>query len=95
MKLDIPEEQLTSQSAVATEPLPPPVFTRITKFNTNGMVLNVFILNHSSRILSAYIYLPGSNTLGLYIVLDWDISEYIFFDTSIDCVGLFILSHCA
>lgn len=86
MKLHIPEDQ-SSESTLATGPPPPPTFSSITKFNTTGMVLNVFILNHTSRILSAYIWLPEGNTLGLYVVPDWDRDEYIFFDTTISCVS--------
>jgi hypothetical protein len=91
MKLYIPGKQPVPKSTLATEPLATPTFTSITKFKTSGMVLNVFILNHVLRILCAYIWLPASNTIGLYVIPDWSREEYVFVDTTIPCVSPYVI----
>ncbi|EAU92026.1 hypothetical protein CC1G_06013 [Coprinopsis cinerea okayama7 len=64
----------------------PPVFSHVTEFRTSGVVMNVFLLDPSSRLLSAFIWVSSSNTIGLYALLDWDNDEYVFIDTGIECV---------
>ncbi|TFK22614.1 hypothetical protein FA15DRAFT_671306 [Coprinopsis marcescibilis] len=64
----------------------PPIFSHVTDFKTSGVVMNVFLLDPSSRLLSAFIWVPGSNTIGLYALLDWEEDEYVFIDTGIECV---------
>lgn len=71
----------------------PPSFSRISAFKTAGVVMNVFLLDPSQRLLSAFVWLSSSNTIGLYVLLDWEKAEYVFIDTGIEGVRLFILSR--
>lgn len=64
----------------------PPVFSHVTGFRTTGVVMNVFLLDPSERLLSAFIWVSTSNTIGLYALPDWDKKEYVFIDTGIECV---------
>lgn len=64
----------------------PPVFSHVTDFRTSGVVMNVFLLDPSARLLSAFIWVASSNTIGLYILPDWNKPEYVFIDTGIECV---------
>lgn len=68
--------------------VPPPVFSALASFNTYGAVMNVFLLDPTGRVLSAFIWLANSNTIGLYALLDWNIREYVFIDTNVYCVRL-------
>jgi len=71
----------------------PPIFSHVTDFRTVGVVMNVFLLDPSSRLLSAFIWVPGPNTVGLYALLDWEKKEYVFIDTGIECVRLDVPPH--
>ncbi len=73
MKLEFPEEG-------------EPRFSELATFKTIGVVMNVFLLDPSSRLLSAFVWVASSNTIGLYALLDWDKEEYVFIDTTIECV---------
>ena len=53
MKLEFPDD---------SEPL----FTELATFKTIGVVMNVFLLDPSSRLLSAFVWVANSNTIGLY-----------------------------
>ncbi|KAJ3512368.1 hypothetical protein NLJ89_g3561 [Agrocybe chaxingu] len=64
----------------------PPIFSHVTEFRTTGVVMNVFLLDPSERLLSAFIWVSTSNTIGLYALPDWDKNEYVFVDTGIECV---------
>jgi len=64
----------------------PPIFSHVTEFRTTGVVMNVFLLDPSERLLSAFIWVSTSNTIGLYALPDWDKKEYVFIDTGIECV---------
>ena len=64
----------------------PPIFSYVTEFRTTGVVMNVFLLDPSERLLSAFIWVSTSNTIGLYALPDWDKKEYVFIDTGIECV---------
>lgn len=64
-----------------------PVFSHVTDFITTGVVMNVFLLDPSERLLSAFVWVSNSNTIGLYALLDWDKQEYVFIDTGIECVS--------
>ncbi len=63
-----------------------PQFSELALFKTIGVVMNVFLLDPSSRLLSAFVWVSSSNTIGLYALLDWDKEEYVFVDTGIECV---------
>lgn len=65
----------------------PPIFSEVTDFRTIGMVMNVFLLDPASRLLSAFIWVPRPGTIGLYTLLDWDKKEYVFIDTGIETVS--------
>lgn len=63
-----------------------PVFSRVTEFRTSGVVMNIFLLDPSERLLSAFVWVATTNTIGLYALLDWNEQEYVFIDTGIDYV---------
>ena len=46
--------------------------------------MNIFLMDPSAWLLSAFIWVSESNTIGLYVLLDWDRDEYVFFDTDIE-----------
>ncbi|TFK50893.1 hypothetical protein OE88DRAFT_1631005 [Heliocybe sulcata] len=62
-----------------------PEFSEVTRFRTIGIVMNVFLLDPISRLLAAFVWVPSSNSIGLYTLLDWDELEYVFIDTGIEC----------
>ena len=63
-----------------------PVFGHVAEFWTRGVVMNVFLLDPGVRLLSAFVWVSRSNTIGLYVLLDWEVAEYVFVDTGIECV---------
>ena len=63
-----------------------PQFSELAMFKTIGVVMNVFLLDPSSRLLSAFVWVASSNTIGLYALLDWNKDEYVFIDTGVECV---------
>jgi hypothetical protein len=65
----------------------PPIFSHVTEFRTTGVVMNVFLLDPSERLLSAFIWVSAQNTIGLYVLPDWKKKEYVFIDTGIECVS--------
>ncbi|KAJ7591784.1 hypothetical protein C8J56DRAFT_931739 [Mycena floridula] len=75
MRLDFPEHATI---------IDPPTFSHVTDFKTAGIVMNIFLLDPSSRLLSAFVWIP-SNTIALFVLLDWAQSDYIFVDTGISC----------
>lgn len=86
MKLYFPEDPKHVVKEVKDRP--PPVFSRVMEFKTTGVVMNVFLLDPSARLLAAFVWVSSSNTIGLYALLDWDKPEYVFIDTGIECVRL-------
>ena len=65
-----------------------PYFSLLSKFSFPGPVISVYILDPFRKLLSAYIYLKDTETLGLYTLLDWTKQTSCFIDTGIDCVGV-------
>ncbi|KAF5377391.1 hypothetical protein D9757_009700 [Collybiopsis confluens] len=63
-----------------------PTFNPIASFKTVGVVMNIFLLDPRERLLSAFVWVSGSNTIGLYVLLDWEKEEYVFVDTGVECV---------
>jgi hypothetical protein len=61
-------------------------FVPLAKFHTHGAVMNVFLLDPTSRTLAAYVWLAESKTIGLYVLPDWNVKEYALMDTTISCV---------
>lgn len=64
----------------------PPNFSHVATFRTAGVVMNVFLLDPTARLLSAFVWVATTNTIGLYALPDWDKPEYVFIDTGIECV---------
>lgn len=96
MRLSFPEvttpvssPTVKGSKSVQDPPAPiPPVFSRVTAFMTMGVVMNVFLLDPPARLLSAFVWVERSNTIGLYALLDWAKQEYVFIDTGIECVSV-------
>ncbi|KAF9236021.1 hypothetical protein BU15DRAFT_50681 [Melanogaster broomeanus] len=63
-----------------------PIFCPLTSFHTTGVVMNVFLLDPPRRLLSAFVWVATSNTIGLYVLLDWEKDEYVFVDTGVGCI---------
>jgi hypothetical protein len=61
-------------------------FVPLANFYTHGAVMNVFLLDPTSRVLAAYIWLADSKTIGLYVLPDWNIKKYALLDTTVSCV---------
>lgn len=74
-------KESTGETAIAK-----PTFLPLTSFYTTGVVMNVFLLDPPRRLLSAFVWLASSNTIGLYVLLDWDEDEYIYVDTGVGCL---------
>ncbi|KAI5991784.1 hypothetical protein EDC04DRAFT_2872847 [Pisolithus marmoratus] len=81
MKLAFPPEVPEQVTTIAK-----PTFLPLTSFYTTGVVMNVFLLDPPRRLLSAFVWLASSNTIGLYVLLDWDKDEYIYVDTGVGCL---------
>ncbi|KAF8994822.1 hypothetical protein BDQ17DRAFT_1392357 [Cyathus striatus] len=90
--------KLTFFDGPTGEPSPkPPVFSRVTDFMTSGIVMNVFLLDPATRLLSAFVWISGLNNIGLYVLPDWEKDRYVFVDTGIECVCAFLsylIEHC-
>ncbi|KAG1846563.1 hypothetical protein DFJ58DRAFT_663729, partial [Suillus subalutaceus] len=74
---------------VPTIPIPEsarPVFDTLTSFHTTGVIMNVFLLDPPRRLLSAFVWIASSNTIGLYVLLDWAKDDYVFVDTGVGCL---------
>lgn len=74
---------------VSTIPIPEsarPVFDTLTSFHTTGVIMNVFLLDPPRRLLSAFVWIASSNTIGLYVLLDWAKDDYVFVDTGVGCL---------
>ncbi|KAL4068797.1 hypothetical protein V8B97DRAFT_816833 [Scleroderma yunnanense] len=63
-----------------------PLFFPLTSFYTTGVVMNVFLLDPPRCLLSAFVWVASSNTIGLYVLLDWTNDEYVFVDTGVGCL---------
>jgi len=73
------------------KPQPPsrPSFSLMRSFFMSGTVMNIFLLDPAARLLSGFVWIHATNTIGLFVLLDWDEDEYVFVDTSLPCVSLF------
>ncbi|KAL5512539.1 hypothetical protein ACEPAG_3192 [Sanghuangporus baumii] len=63
----------------------PPYFTKLSTLCFPGQVISIYLLDPLRRLLSAYIWLQRTNTLGLYVLLDWTKPLYVFLNTGISC----------
>ncbi|KAG2104002.1 uncharacterized protein F5147DRAFT_580258, partial [Suillus discolor] len=83
------EHQPPPPPPVSTIPIPEsarPVFDTLTSFHTTGVIMNVFLLDPPRRLLSAFVWIASSNTIGLYVLLDWAKDDYVFVDTGVGCL---------
>ncbi|ETW74700.1 hypothetical protein HETIRDRAFT_332521 [Heterobasidion irregulare TC 32-1] len=64
-----------------------PVFSHLRSFKMSGLVMNIFLLDPPARLLAGFVWIVYTNTIGLYVLPDWDSDEYIFIDTAIACVA--------
>jgi len=82
MQIHFPEQQ-TSDSDEEGKP----AFSTLRSFKTLGTVMNVFLLDPEARLLAGFVWIGRFNTIGLYVLLDWNKEEYVFVDTGIQCVS--------
>ena len=85
MQIHFPEQK--SDSVDPVEQINPS-FSTLRSFKTLGIVMNVFLLDPEARLLAGFVWISHSNSIGLYVLLDWDKEEYVFVDTGIQCVSL-------
>ncbi|KAI0315162.1 hypothetical protein OF83DRAFT_1174078 [Amylostereum chailletii] len=64
----------------------PPTFTVVKTFVITGSILNIFLLDPVSRLLAAYVWISATQSIALYVLLDWDKDESVFIDTGLKCV---------
>ncbi|KAH8110519.1 hypothetical protein DFH11DRAFT_1708782 [Phellopilus nigrolimitatus] len=62
-----------------------PSFSQLSFFYFPGHVISVYLLDPLRRLLSAYIWIESTNTLGLYVLMDWAVPVYVFLNTGIPC----------
>ncbi|TFY79006.1 hypothetical protein EWM64_g5007 [Hericium alpestre] len=82
MQIQFPE---SAQTGVNTHLDVAPTFSHIRTFMTSGIVMNIFLLDPILRLLSGFVLMWNSTTIGLFVLLDWDKDEYVFIDTMIQC----------
>ncbi|KAJ3514873.1 hypothetical protein NMY22_g14604 [Coprinellus aureogranulatus] len=70
-----------------------PIFSHVTDFRTTGVVMNVFLLDPPRRLLSAFVWVSATNTIGLFTLPDWDKREYVFLDTGIEYPVVELVLH--
>jgi hypothetical protein len=87
-------EGMSGESLPGEEGKGKPVFGHVAEFWTRGVVMNVFLLDPGVRLLSAFVWVSRSNTIGLYVLLDWEVAEYVFVDTGIECVRALAFIFC-
>ncbi|GBE80834.1 hypothetical protein SCP_0305540 [Sparassis crispa] len=85
MKLHFPDSGTENGTDADGDASVAPVFSHLATFRTIGVVMNVFLLDPASRLLSAFVWVSALNTIGLYALLDWDKNEFVFIDTGIEC----------
>jgi hypothetical protein len=78
MQIHFPEQKSDSVN---------PSFSTLRSFKTLGIVMNVFLLDPEARLLAGFVWISRFNSIGLYVLLDWDKEEYVFVDTGIGCVS--------
>jgi hypothetical protein len=84
MQIHFPEQKPDSddQDTPST-----PSFSTLRSFKTLGIVMNVFLLDPEARLLAGFVWISHLNSIGLYVLLDWNKEEYVFVDTGIQCVS--------
>lgn len=88
MQIRFPDPNLeSSQPTPDSDPLAVPAFFPLKNFKMTGLVMNVFLLDPVARLLSGFIWIVSSSTIGLFVLPDWNRDEYVFVDTKIPCVS--------
>lgn len=64
-----------------------PAFEEIRTFVSAGAVMNIFLLDPIRGLLASFVWLRSTNTIGLYIMPDWEEDAYVFVDTGLQCVS--------
>jgi hypothetical protein len=88
MQIQFPEQTSDSDEEVK------PSFSSLRSFKTLGIVMNVFLLDPEARLLAGFVWISHLNSIGLYVLLDWNKEEYVFVDTGIQCVSHSYSSPC-
>ena len=81
MQIHFPEQTPDSDEQVS------PSFSNLRSFKTLGIVMNVFLLDPEARLIAGFVWISRLNSIGLYVLLDWNKEEYVFVDTGIQCVS--------
>ncbi|KAH9965496.1 hypothetical protein BC827DRAFT_1265481 [Russula dissimulans] len=81
MQIHFPEQTSDSDEEVK------PSFSSLRSFKTLGIVMNVFLLDPEARLLAGFVWISHLNSIGLYVLLDWNKEEYVFVDTGIQCTN--------
>ena len=81
MQIHFPEQNSDSDDQIS------PSFSTLRSFKTLGIVMNVFLLDPEARLLAGFVWISRFNSIGLYVLLDWNKEEYVFVDTGIQCVS--------
>ncbi|KAI0295226.1 hypothetical protein BC826DRAFT_289057 [Russula brevipes] len=81
VQIHFPEQKPDSDEQIS------PSFTTLRSFKALGIVMNVFLLDPEARLLAGLVWIKRLNTIGLYVLLDWDKEEYVSVDTGIKCVS--------
>lgn len=63
-----------------------PTFDEIRTFTSPGAVMNIFLLDPIRGLLASFVWLRLTNTIGLYVMPDWEEDAYVFVDTGLQCV---------
>lgn len=81
MQIHFPEQKSDADDQIS------PSFSTLRSFKTLGIVMNVFLLDPEARLLAGFVWISRTNSIGLYVLLDWNKEEYVFVDTGIQCVS--------
>jgi len=81
MQIHFPEQKPDSEEQIN------PSFSTLRSFKTLGVVMNVFLLDPEARLLAGFVWISRSNSIGLFVLFDWDKEEYVFVGTGIQCVS--------
>ncbi|KAF9006776.1 hypothetical protein BDZ89DRAFT_965924 [Hymenopellis radicata] len=77
--------QCSTDGAVSS----PPQFSQLATCRTAGLVMNFFLLDPLNRTIACFVQIPKAtngeyDSIGLYMLPDWDKSSYIFIDTGLE-----------
>lgn len=93
MQIKFPDPNLENLPSTRSTPREAPAFFPLKTFKMTGLVMNVFLLDPVARLLSGFIWIVSSSTIGLFVLLDWNRDEYVFVDTKIPCVSQMSIHH--